>query len=323
VPLATMATALAPVRALCAFNAVQLEVAEAVVAGAEAAGTPVVLQLSENAVRFHGALAPVAQGFLAVARGAAVDVVVHLDHATDEELVDEAVDLGFTSVMYDGAHHEYRENARRTADVVRRAHARGVWVEAELGEIGGKNGAHAPGVRTDPAEAARFVVETGVDALAVAVGSEHAMRERVATLNLDLIRSIAAATRLPLVLHGSSGVPDETIVAAVAAGMRKINIGTHIGTVFTETARATLSDAAIVDPRKFLGPARTAVAEEVARMLRAIVTGTPEEAAGAEAAGAEAAGAEAAGAEAAGAEAAGAEAASASAEAAGAGEGMR
>lgn len=269
-PLVPMSEALADRRAVCAFNAVQLEVAEGIVAGAEAVGMPVVLQLSENAVKFHGALAPIGDAFLALARGSSAAVVVHLDHATEEGLVDEAITLGFTSVMYDGAHHEYADNAARTAAVVQRAHAAGVWVEAELGRIGGKEGAHAPGVRTDPGEAAQFAGDTGVDALAVAVGSEHAMRERSASLDLGLIERIAASTGLPLVLHGSSGVPDAVIVEAIAAGMRKINIGTHVGRVFTEAVRETLADESLIDPRRFMKPARVAVAAEVSRMLRAV-----------------------------------------------------
>lgn len=272
-PLATMPEMLASLPAVCAFNAVQLELAEGIVAGAEASRTPVVLQLSENALAFHGALAPIGTALVTLARESTVDVVVHLDHATDEALVDAAIALGFTSVMYDGAHHDYADNAGRTAAVVRRAHAAGVWVEAELGEIGGKNGAHAPGVRTDPTEAAQFVGETGVDALAVAVGSEHAMRERSASLDLALIERIATATGVPLVLHGSSGVADRAIVQAVASGMRKINIGTHVGRVFTDAARAALADESLIDPRRFMEPARVAVAAEVERMLRVIVRG--------------------------------------------------
>jgi fructose-bisphosphate aldolase class II len=114
------------------------------------------------------------------------------------------------------------------------------------------------------------VAETGVDALAVAVGSEHAMRERSASLDLDLIGRIAASTGVPLVLHGSSGVADATIVEAVAAGMRKINIGTHVGRVFTDAVRAALADESVIDPRRFMKPGRAAVAHEVERMLRVI-----------------------------------------------------
>src|SRR5699024_8997510 len=129
------------------------------------------------------------------------------------------LDLGFSSVMYDGAALDYPENVAHTRTAVAAAHAVGATVEAELGEIGGKDGAHAPGVRTEPAEAARFVSDTGVDALAVAVGSSHAMLERTAELDTDLIAAIAAAVPVPLVLHGSSGVPDASIQAGIRSGM--------------------------------------------------------------------------------------------------------
>src|SRR5918992_535328 len=128
-----------------AFNVIQLEHAEAIVAGAEAAGAAVILQISENCVAYHGALAPIGLATLAVARAAAVPVAVHLDHATSDELVDEAVALCFGSVMYDGSRLPYRDNVAATARAVTRCHAAGVWVEAEFGEIGGKDGWHAPG----------------------------------------------------------------------------------------------------------------------------------------------------------------------------------
>ena len=173
-PLVPSATLLPAARAahrgVGAFNVIQLEHAEALVAGAEAVSSPVILQISENAAVYHGALAPIGLATLAVARASSVPVVVHLDHATDEALIDEAIALGFTSVMFDASKLEYSANVARTAAVVARAHAAGVWVEAELGEVGGKDGVHAPGVRTDPGEAAAFVAATGVDALAVAVG---------------------------------------------------------------------------------------------------------------------------------------------------------
>ncbi|MCD1269922.1 fructose-bisphosphate aldolase [Microbacterium sp. MEC084] len=260
-------------RAVAAFNFIQLEVAEAIVAGAEAAGHGVVLQLSQNAVGFHGALAPAAAAALRIAEASTVPVVVHLDHATEEDLIDEAISLGIPSVMYDGAHLPDEENLARTAAVVARAHEAGVWVEAELGEVGGK-GAHVPGVRTDVEDAAAFVAATGVDALAVAVGSEHAMRERSATLDEALIRALAERLRVPLVLHGSSGVSDAGIDGAIAAGMRKINIGTHLNAVLTGVVRAELErDPSVIDPRKYLKPARVAVAAEVERLVRLISGG--------------------------------------------------
>lgn len=254
---------------LGAFNVIQLEHAEAIVAGAEAAGRPTVLQVSENAVRYHGALAPVGRAMLEIADAAEVPVVVHLDHATDVDLVEQALALGFTSVMFDGSTLPVEENLATTRRVVQRAHDRGASVEAEIGEIGGKDGVHAPGVRTRPEDAARFVEETGIDAVAVAVGSSHAMTTRTARLDLDLIAAIRDAVRVPLVLHGSSGVPDDHLREAVSAGMTKINISTHLNGTYTRAVREMLaSDPALVDPRKYLGAARTATAQEVERLVR-------------------------------------------------------
>lgn len=272
--LANMSALLKTHRAVGAFNFVQLEMAEAIVAGAERARTGVVLQLSENAVRFHGALGPAASAALQLAESASVPVLVHLDHATDEALVDAALAAGVRSVMFDGAALQDDENVARTRAVAERAHAAGAWVEAELGEVGGKGGAHTPGVRTDVGDAARFVSATGVDALAVAVGSSHAMTERAASLDEDLIRRLAESVPVPLVLHGSSGVPDAGIDGAIRAGMRKINIGTHLNVVFTAAVRRALdADATVIDPRTYVRPAREAVASEVARMLRLVVDG--------------------------------------------------
>lgn len=261
---------LAAHRAVGAFNFITLEVAEAIVAGAEAADTGVILQLSQNAIAFHGGLAPAGSAALRLAEAARVPVAVNLDHATEEALVDEALAVGIRSVMFDASQLTDAENLERTAAVAARVHAAGAWIEAELGEIGGK-GAHAPGVRTDVDEAVRFVSATGVDALAVAVGSEHAMRERSARLDEHLIAELAAALPVPLVLHGSSGVADAGIDGAVRAGMRKINIGTHLNTVLTASVREELErDPDAIDPRRWLAPGRAAVAAEVRRLIDVI-----------------------------------------------------
>jgi fructose-bisphosphate aldolase class II len=170
--------------------------------------------------------------------------------------------------MFDGSSLDDASNRERTRAVARRCHAAGVCVEAELGEIGGKDGVHAPGVRTDPAEAARFVADTGVDALAVAVGSSHAMTSRTAQIDLALVAAIHATVPVPLVLHGSSGVPDADLVGAVEAGMTKINIATHLNTVFTTAVRDHLrADPAVVDPRRYLGAGRAAVEDETIRLM--------------------------------------------------------
>ncbi|MFD2024853.1 class II fructose-bisphosphate aldolase [Promicromonospora aerolata] len=252
-----------------AFNVVHLETAEALVAAAEESGRPVVLQLSQNCVAYHGSLQPLARACLELARAADADVAVHLDHAEDEDLARAAVDLGFGSVMFDGSTLEYAANVAATARVVAHAHAAGVAVEAELGRVGGKDGAHAPGVRTDPGEAVRFVADTGVDALAVAVGSSHAMTERNATLDLGLIAALRDALDVPLVLHGSSGVPDDVLVAAVRAGMTKINVSTQLNKHFTAAVRSYLAEHAdVVDSRKYVAAGRAAVTAEAARLLR-------------------------------------------------------
>ncbi|MCA2224436.1 class II fructose-bisphosphate aldolase [Nonomuraea aurantiaca] len=251
-----------------AFNVIQLEHATAIIGGAEALGLPVVLQISENCVRYHGALEPIALACLAVARGAAVPVAVHLDHATDRALVEEAVELGVGSVMFDASALPDEENVAATADVAAWCHERGVWVEAELGEVGGKDGVHAPGARTKPHEAVDYVARTGVDALAVAVGTSHAMTTKDAVLDLDLIAELRAAVAVPLVLHGSSGVPDDTLRAAVRHGMKKINIATHLNKAFTGAVRDYLAgDEKVVDSRKYLRAGRDAVAREVTHLL--------------------------------------------------------
>jgi fructose-bisphosphate aldolase, class II len=259
---------------LGAFNVIQLETLEAVASGAQQAGLPVIVQISQNTIDYHGALAPIASAALAVAEAAPVPVAVHLDHITEPALIAEGLALGIASVMFDASALPYQENVAHTAQVVADCHSAGAWVEAELGRIGGKGGAHAPGVRTDPEEAMTFVRATGVDALAVAVGSSHAMRTRDARLDFDLIATLRAALPVPLVLHGSSGVSDADLVAAVRAGMTKVNIGTHLNRLITSTVRQHLASEDVVDPRHYLGPSRPVVAAEVARLLRLLRVGT-------------------------------------------------
>jgi fructose-bisphosphate aldolase class II len=257
---------------LLAFNVITLEHAEAIVAGAERAGRPVILQISENAVKFHhGHLRPIAAATTAVADEAAVPVAVHLDHVEDSDLLHACADTAATSVMFDASKLDYDANVAATKAAAEWAHRHGLFLEAELGEVGGKDGAHAPGVRTDPAEAAAFVAATGVDALAVAVGSSHAMSARTAALDFDLIARLRDAVPVPLVLHGSSGVADADLRKAVKVGITKINVGTLLNVRFTAALRAHLeSDGDVSDPRRYLTPARAAITEAVAAVLTAI-----------------------------------------------------
>ncbi|WP_026118744.1 class II fructose-bisphosphate aldolase [Nocardiopsis salina] len=254
---------------LGAFNVVQLETAATLVEAAEAVGAPVVLQISQNAVKYHrGRLEPLGLAVLQIAGDARVPTVVHLDHATDASLVERAVELGFSSVMYDGSALPHEENVSTTRGIVEFCHARGVAVEAELGEVGGKDGVHAPSARTDPREAASFVRRTGVDLLAVAVGSSHAMTERTAELDNGLIGDLASALEVPLVLHGSSGVSDDSMKQAIRAGITKVNVATHLNVCFTAAVRAALDDRPEgVDPRRYLGAGHAAVGPEAERLL--------------------------------------------------------
>ncbi|MFE9252562.1 ketose-bisphosphate aldolase [Streptomyces sp. NPDC007088] len=263
---------------IAAFNVITLEHVEAVVAGAEAAGVPVVLQVSENAVKYHGGrLAPLARAAVAEARACAVPAALHLDHVKSEELLRQAADADFGSVMFDGAHLPYEENLAATRAAARWAHAHGLWVEAELGEVGGKDGAppldaHAAGARTDPVQARAFVSASGVDALAVAVGSSHAMTSRTAVLDHALLEGLRACVDVPLVLHGSSGVPDEELRRAVRGGITKVNVGTALNIAMTGAVRAVLdAQPRTVDARRYLRAGRdemTRTVTELARLVR-------------------------------------------------------
>lgn len=256
-----------------AFNVITLEHVEAVIEGAERADVPVILQISENAVAYHGGrLAPLAAAACAAARAAAVPAALHLDHVKDGELLRQAAANGFGSVMFDGAHLPYEENLTATRAAAQWAHANGLWIEAELGEVGGKDGAapldaHAAGARTDPDEARAFVAASGVDALAVAVGSSHAMTSRTAVLDHALLALLRESAGVPLVLHGSSGVPEHELRAAVGGGITKVNVGTALNIAMTRAVRARLAaEPEVVDVRRYLRDGRAAVAEVVAEL---------------------------------------------------------
>jgi len=268
-----VATARAAGAGVAAFNVVQLENVESLLAAAARTGRPVVISISHNAVRYHGELAPLARACLAAADTSEGVASVHLDHAETPALVREAVALGLSSVMFDASSLDYADNVARTAQVVQECHASGVWVEAELGAIGGKGGVHVPGVRTDPGEAVSYLTATGVDALAVAVGTSHKMVERTAALDFGLIAALRSALRVPLVLHGSSGVSDENLRRAIAAGMTKVNIATQLNKKFTAAVREHLAaNPDDVDPRRYLGAGREAMTDEAAHLLEVITT---------------------------------------------------
>jgi fructose-bisphosphate aldolase, class II len=263
-------------RAVAAVNVITLEHAEAI---AEAAGeleVAVIMQISENAVRYHGELTPLAVAVQAIAERASVGIALHLDHVVSAELFEDGLRSVFSSIMFDAGAEPYSDNVEHTARAVREAHAAGLWLEAELGYVGGKpdapRSAHAEGVRTDPDEADQYVRDTGVDALAVAVGSSHAMTERTAQLDSKLIGRLAERLDVPLVLHGSSGVPPKELRTAVAAGIAKVNVGTALNVVMTKAVRTALKDdPKLVDPRRYLTKGRTAMTEAVHELLTTLM----------------------------------------------------
>lgn len=268
--------------AIASFNAVTLEHVEAIVKGVEQAGSGAILQVSENAIGFHnGRMRPLLLACASIASSSSAPISLHLDHFQDSALItqgiEEAADLGVSSLMIDAAHHPYVENIELTLEATELAHNHGLWVEGELGEIGGKNGAHSPLVRTDPNEAHEYVEGTSIDSLAVAVGSSHAMTSTDASIDIDLIRRLEKAASVPLVLHGSSGVSDTILRAAVAAGIRKINVGTALNVAFTAAVRNRLIDGPnIHDPRVYIADGRDAITRTVTRICRLVGESTHE-----------------------------------------------
>jgi fructose-bisphosphate aldolase class II len=245
-----------------AFNVIGLEHAEAIVAGATRERAPVILQISENAIKYHlGELEPVGLACAELARRAPGRVALHLDHATSFALCERAHAAGFTSVMFDASAMAFDDNIRETKRLAAWAHGAGIAIEGELGVVGGKDGIHSSvDGMTDPARAADYIAATGLDALAVAVGSEHGMRARTARLDLPRIDRIRANVAVPLVLHGASGVADALLAEAIAHGISKVNIATQLNQAYTRAVRASLaSDPDVVDPRRYGAEGRDAM----------------------------------------------------------------
>lgn len=251
-----------------AVNVIMLEQAEAYISAAEQLETGLVLQLSENTVGFHGSLEPMGLALLALAERSTQSISVHLDHATKPDLVKQAISLGFRSVMFDGSALDFSENVTQTAELVSHAKRNDCWFEAELGEVGGKDGVHAPGVRTNPEDAQEFVLQTDVDGLAVAVGSSHAMLDKMAELDFELISKLAERVPVPLVLHGSSGVSRANLKTAISSGIRKVNLATELNVVFNQVIHDTIIEVPLGDPRKFLRPARAALESYLIELIR-------------------------------------------------------
>ncbi len=258
--------------AVGAFNANNMEQVQAVIEAAEEERAPVILQVSQGAIRYCGLA--FAAGLVKIAAAeATVPVVLHLDHGTDFEQNVRCLQAGFTSLMFDGSKLPFEQNVAITKKIVEIAHPCGIPVEAELGKVlqakDGVSQADVEHAMTDPTEARRFVELTGCDSLAVAVGSVHAMRAKEAALDIARVEAIRQQVAIPLVLHGSSGVTEASIVAAIEHGVAKVNVATYLNEAFVEGIRSGLAKYPDeVDPRKCLQMARDAVKERVREKLR-------------------------------------------------------
>lgn len=258
--------------AVGAFNCNNMEIVQAIMRAAAAENAPVILQASQGAIKYAGLDFIVAMVRQAVAE-TRVPVALHLDHGTSFGQVVRCLRAGFSSVMFDGSQLPFAENVAQSRRVVETAHLVGVSVEAELGRIGGtEDDIHVDegdALFTDPEEAREFVAQTGVDALAVAVGTAHGRYKGVPKLDFERLRAIRARVPVPLVLHGSSGVPGEAIREAVRLGVSKVNIDTDIRQRFTDAVRRVLAaDPREIDPRRVLGPAREAATEVIREKIR-------------------------------------------------------
>jgi fructose-bisphosphate aldolase class II len=263
--------------AVGAFNANTLEQAQAIVFAAEAEESPAIIQVSHRALRYIGSgneiqgLKYIAAIGKIAAESVAVPIALHLDHGTEREVL-QAIALGFTSVMFDGDGLSFAENAMITKRLCESARSVGVCMEAELGEVpkpDGKDYDEFAIALTQPDEASRFVDATGIDTLAVALGSVHGLKAKQISLDLKRLKAIRERVSVPLVLHGSSGVSDNDIKQGMAMGLCKINVATQLAQAFTGAVREVLNrDRELVDPRKYLAAGRNAQMEMVRERIQ-------------------------------------------------------
>ncbi len=283
--------------AIGAFNVNNMEIVQGIVDAAGEQNSPVILQASSSAIKYARINYLMKMVSAAVEEHPNIPIAIHLDHGPDFETCKMCVDNGFTSVMFDGSKYDFEENVRLTKEVVDYAHAHGVVVEAELGKLAGieddVNVAEADAMYTDPAQAEEFVKRTGVDSLAIAIGTSHGAYKfkGEARLRFDILKQVKERIpNTPIVLHGAStvipelvnmcnkyggnipgakGVPDEILHEASISGVSKINVDTDLRLAMTAGIRKVfVEDPSAFDPRKYLTPARELVKQTVAHKMR-------------------------------------------------------
>ena len=255
--------------AVGAFNIENMEMAQAVVEAVSKLGAPAILQTTPSTVRYGGA-----QLLAAIMRTAAENakspVAVHLDHGDSFGMAMQALRAGYTSIMIDGSQLDFESNIALSARVVEAALVNGIPVEAELGKVGGKEDDHeSDNAYTDPAEAAEFVSRTGVQSLAIGIGTAHGFYKGEPKLDLDRLTEIRAAVSIPLVLHGASGISAETLDACITRGISKINFATELRVAFSDGVKAYIEkDPKVFDPKKYGAAGRDSVRETATRLCR-------------------------------------------------------
>lgn len=262
--------------AIGAFNTQNLEITLGIIRAANVKRAPVIIQVSETTIEYAG-LKPITHIVKTVAKNlASVPVALHLDHGRKFQSVVECISAGFSSIMMDASDLPFDENVAITRRAVEYAHRHGVWVQGELGRLKGVEDVvkvkEREAFMTDPDEAKEFVRRTGVDTLAVSIGNIHGivkLMKGVPKLDLKRLKKIQERVKIPLVLHGASGIKEEEIQKAVKLGICIINIDTEIRLAFTDAVRDTLKkDPKVYDPRKVLAPSINAVAEIVRKKIQ-------------------------------------------------------
>ncbi len=248
--------------AVGAFNVENMEMVQAVIEAAEELRAPVIMQTTPSTVKY----ADVDYFYAAVkvaAKKATVPVAMHLDHGNSFDLAMRALRAGYTSIMIDGSHQSFEENIRITKSVVDACHPAGICVEAELGKVGGKEDDLDGGDKnpyTNPEEAKIFAETTGIDSLAVAIGTAHGVYKGIPFIDLERLSEIRKIVSIPLVLHGTSGVPDDTVRECIKRGMCKVNYATDLRIAFTNGVNSVLNKhPETIDPKKYLAQGREEV----------------------------------------------------------------
>lgn len=257
--------------AVGAFNVENMEMVQAVAAAAEELRSPVIMQTTPSTVKYAG-LDYFYANVRAAAEKASVPIVMHLDHGSSYELAMQAYRTGYTSIMIDGSHGGWEENIAVSKAVADACHPSRIPVEAELGKVGGKEDDLEAGEGnpyTDPDEAARFVELTNVDSLAVAIGTAHGVYKGIPKLDVERLSEIRKAVSIPLVLHGTSGVPDETVQECIRRGICKVNYATDLRIAFTKGVRSVFeADPDIIDPKKYNAAGREQVKQYVMEKIK-------------------------------------------------------